>query len=85
MGDFAVGIEVADVVTPIDGADAGMAAGRPFTAARNLRQTGSFRPGNLHPAPGNVVFVGSGTQPGVGVPMVFISGRLAAARITGGR
>jgi phytoene desaturase len=31
----------------------------------------------------NVVFTGSGTQPGVGVPMVLISGRLAAERITG--
>jgi phytoene desaturase len=31
----------------------------------------------------NVVFVGSGTQPGVGVPMVLISGHLAAQRITG--
>jgi phytoene desaturase len=31
----------------------------------------------------NVVFVGSGTQPGVGVPMVLISGRLAAQRIVG--
>jgi phytoene desaturase len=30
-----------------------------------------------------VVFAGSGTQPGVGVPMVLISGRLAAERITG--
>ena len=26
---------------------------------------------------------GCGTQPGVGVPMVVISGKLAAARITG--
>jgi phytoene desaturase len=31
----------------------------------------------------NVVFTGSGTQPGVGVPMVLISGRLAAERIVG--
>jgi phytoene desaturase len=31
----------------------------------------------------NVVFAGSGTQPGVGVPMVLISGRLAAERILG--
>jgi phytoene desaturase len=31
----------------------------------------------------NVVFAGSGTQPGVGVPMVLISGKLAAERITG--
>ncbi len=31
----------------------------------------------------NIVFAGSGTTPGVGVPMVLISGRLAAERITG--
>ena len=31
----------------------------------------------------NVVFAGSGTQPGVGVPMVLVSGRLAAERILG--
>jgi phytoene desaturase len=30
-----------------------------------------------------VVFAGSGTQPGVGIPMVLISGKLAAARIAG--
>jgi phytoene desaturase len=30
-----------------------------------------------------VVFTGSGTRPGVGVPPVLISGRLAAERITG--
>jgi phytoene desaturase len=29
------------------------------------------------------VFAGSGTVPGVGVPMVLVSGRLAAERITG--
>ena len=29
------------------------------------------------------MFAGSGTQPGVGVPMVLISGRLAAERIIG--
>ena len=29
------------------------------------------------------MFAGSGTQPGVGVPMVLISGRLAAERILG--
>ena len=31
----------------------------------------------------NVVFTGSGTQPGVGVPMVLVSGRLAAERVLG--
>jgi len=31
----------------------------------------------------HLVFCGANTQPGVGVPMVLISGRLAAERITG--
>ena len=31
----------------------------------------------------NVVFAGSGTAPGVGVPMVLVCGRLAAERVTG--
>jgi len=81
--DFDTAPEVRTVVTPADWAAAGMAAGTPFAAAHTLAQTGPFRPGNLHPGLSNVVFVGSGTQPGVGVPMVLISGRLAAARITG--
>jgi phytoene desaturase len=80
--DFAAGIEVMDVVTPADWAAAGMAAGTPFGAAHTLAQTGPFRPGNLHRTLSNVVFVGSSTQPGVGVPMVLISGKLAAQRIT---
>jgi phytoene desaturase len=80
---FGEGIEVSHFITPADWADQGMAAGTPFAAAHTLRQTGPFRPGNLHPTLSNVVFVGSGTQPGVGVPMVLISGRLAASRITG--
>jgi phytoene desaturase len=58
-----------------------MAAGAPFAAAHSLLQTGPFRPGNL--AFDNVVFTGSGTQPGVGVPMVLLSGRLAAERVLG--
>jgi len=80
---FGDGIEVSRMVTPADWAEQGMAAGTPFAAAHTLFQTGPFRPGNLHPHLSNVVFVGSGTQPGVGVPMVVISGRLAAQRITG--
>ncbi|HET6213728.1 MAG TPA: phytoene desaturase, partial [Micromonosporaceae bacterium] len=82
---FGAGAEVIRTVTPADWAQAGLAAGTPFAAAHTLTQTGPFRPGNLHPGLSNVVFVGSGTQPGVGVPMVLISGKLAAARITGGR
>jgi phytoene desaturase len=81
--DFGAGIEVSHVVTPADWAHAGHAAGTPFAASHRLSQTGPFRPGNLHPGLSNVVFVGSGTQPGVGVPMVLISGKLAAQRVTG--
>ncbi|SNT44988.1 phytoene desaturase [Asanoa hainanensis] len=81
---FTAGVEVSHLVTPADWAAAGMAAGTPFAAAHSLFQTGPFRPGNLHRSLSNVVFVGSGTQPGVGVPMVLISGKLAASRIVGG-
>jgi phytoene desaturase len=81
--DFADGIEVSRMVTPADWADDGMAAGTPFASAHTFGQTGPFRPGNLHPRLSNVVFTGSGTQPGVGVPMVLISGKLAAQRVTG--
>lgn len=75
-------VTVRHVVTPQDWADAGMADGTPFAAAHTFSQTGPFRPGNLAPGLDNVVFVGSGTQPGVGVPMVLVSARLAAERIT---
>jgi len=81
--DFGAGIEVERMVTPADWGAAGMALGTPFAAAHTLRQTGPFRPPNLAPGLENVVFCGSGTQPGVGVPMVLVSGRLAAERITG--
>ncbi len=76
-------IEVEELITPADWARQGMAAGTPFSAAHTLTQTGPFRTGNVV-APG-VVLAGSGTVPGVGVPMVLISGRLAAERLTGHR
>jgi phytoene desaturase len=80
---FRAGIDVSRAVTPADWAADGMAAGTPFAAAHTFLQTGPFRPATMHPSLDNVVFVGSGTQPGVGVPMVLISGKLAAQRITG--
>ncbi|WP_433536485.1 phytoene desaturase family protein [Micromonospora sp. CA-249363] len=80
---FGAGVEVLRAITPAEWAEQGMAAGTPFAAAHTLFQTGPFRPSNLHRHLSNVVFVGSGTQPGVGVPMVLISGKLAAGRITG--
>lgn len=78
---FGDSIEVEHITTPQDWADRGMERGAPFAAAHSFLQTGPFRPGNMFGD--NVVFTGSGTQPGVGVPMVLVSGRLAAERITG--
>jgi phytoene desaturase len=80
---FGDAVEVERLVTPADWEAAGMAMGTPFAAAHSLGQTGPFRLGNLVRGLENVVLAGSGTQPGVGVPMVLISGRLAAERITG--
>ncbi len=75
--------EVCQVVTPHDWTAAGLAAGTPFSAAHTFAQTGPFRPGNRPAGWSNVVLAGCGTTPGVGVPPTLISGRLAAARITG--
>jgi phytoene desaturase len=74
-------IEVEHVTTPADWARQGLAAGTPFSADHRFGQTGPFRTGNL--PFDNVVLAGCGTQPGIGVPMVLMSGRLAAERIVG--
>ncbi len=78
---FGDGIEVEHVTTPADWARLGMERGTPFASSHTFAQTGPFRPRNLWGE--NVVFTGSGTQPGVGVPMVLLSGRLAAERVLG--
>ena len=76
-------IETEVMTTPLDWQKQGMERGAPFASAHTFFQTGPFRPRNLAAGFENVVFAGSGTQPGVGVPMVLISGRLAAERIVG--
>jgi phytoene desaturase len=74
---------VDELITPADWSARGLTAGTPFSLAHTFTQTGPFRPANLVRAAGNVVLAGSGTTPGVGIPPVLISGRLAAERITG--
>ena len=69
------------LVTPLDWREQGMAAGTPFALAHTFAQTGPFRPGNVRKEAPGLVFAGSGTTPGVGIPMVLISGRLAAERV----
>ena len=80
---FADSIELHRLVTPQDWADRGHAAGTPFSAAHTFAQTGPFRPRNLVRGLDNAVLAGSGTTPGVGVPPVLMSGKLAAQRVTG--
>ncbi len=69
------------LVTPADWQRQGMAAGTPFALAHTFRQTGPFRPSNVDRRARGLVFAGSGTVPGVGIPMVLVSGKLAARRV----
>ncbi len=76
------------LVTPADWARQGLARGTPFSLAHTFAQTGPFRPRNTVPGTSNAVLAGCGTTPGVGLPTVLLSGKLAAARVvarTGGR
>jgi phytoene desaturase len=70
-----------ELVTPPDWHARGMAAGTPFALAHTFSQTGPFRPSNVERRLPGMFFAGSGTVPGVGVPMVLISGKLAASRV----
>ena len=80
---FGDAIEVEHMTTPLDWQAMGLEAGAPFASAHTFMQTGPFRPRNIAEGFENIIFTGSGTQPGVGVPMVLISGKLAAERILG--
>ncbi|MFC9955528.1 phytoene desaturase family protein, partial [Streptomyces prasinus] len=84
LDGFADSVREEMLVTPLDWTAQGHAAGSPFSVAHTFAQTGPFRPRNLVRGLENVVLAGCGTTPGVGVPTVLISGKLAAARVTGG-
>ncbi|WP_330321106.1 phytoene desaturase [Streptomyces clavifer] len=85
MPGLGAAIEEEALITPADWSAQGHAAGTPFSVAHTFPQTGPFRPRNLVRGTANAVLAGCGTTPGVGVPTVLISGKLAAARITGPR
>ena len=78
---YPVDVDVEQVIDPLDWERQGMERGTPFALSHTFRQTGPFRPNNVDKRVPGLVFVGSSTVPGVGVPMVFISGKLAAARV----
>ncbi|HKS48731.1 MAG TPA: phytoene desaturase family protein [Amycolatopsis sp.] len=81
LAGFDQDFEPAELITPVDWAERGLAAGTPFSLAHTFGQTGPFRPRNVVRGIENVALAGCGTTPGVGIPPVLISGRLAAARI----
>jgi phytoene desaturase len=78
---YPVEVEVEEVVDPLDWERLGLERGTPFSLAHRFFQSGPFRPGNVDRRVPGLVFVGSSTVPGVGVPMVLVSGRLAAERV----
>lgn len=73
--------EVEATFGPEDWQLQGCADGTPFAAAHRFFQSGPFRTSNVDRRAPGVVFVGASTVPGVGVPMVLLSGRLAARRV----
>lgn len=74
-------VQVERVYDPLDWEAMGMERGTPFALAHTFRQTGPFRPNNVDKRVPGLVFTGSSTLPGVGVPMVLVSGKLAAERV----
>lgn len=85
LAGFGADLEAEVIVTPADWQAQGLAAGAPFAAAHTFLQSGPFRFPTLDRGVENLVWCGSNAQPGVGIPMVLLSGKLAAARITGAR
>ncbi len=51
--------------------------------AHTLTQTAIFRPNNVHPRIKNLLYVGAGTNPGIGMPICLISAEIAYKRIEG--
>jgi phytoene desaturase len=74
-------VQVERFVDPSDWERMGMHLGTPFALSHRFFQTGPFRPSNVDRRVPGLVFTGSGTLPGVGVPMVLLSGKLAAERV----
>ena len=74
-------VVVEKVYDPTDWERMGMERGTPFALAHTFLQTGPFRPNTVNRKIPGLDFTGSSTLPGVGVPMVLVSGKLAAERV----
>jgi phytoene desaturase len=78
---YPVDVVVERMYDPLDWEALGMERGTPFALSHTFFQTGPFRPNNIDRRVPGLVFTGSSTLPGVGVPMVLVSGKLAAQRV----
>ncbi len=72
------------LVDPPGWAARGHTAGTPFGLDHRLTQTAWLRPGHRSARVPGLYFAGAGTTPGIGVPMVLVSGRLAAEAVLAG-
>lgn len=71
-----------ETLTPADwGTRFGLYGGSAFGAAHGLFQVGPFRAPNYAKAVRGLYYAGASTVPGTGMPLVAISGRLAAERV----
>lgn len=71
-------IEVERTLGPPEWSAMGMARGTPFSLSHTLGQSAALRPGQRSRRARGLYFVGCGTSPGVGVPMVLMGGRHVA-------
>lgn len=72
------------LITPADFAEQHSAwRGTALGMEHTLAQSAMFRPGDTSRRVGNLLHVGGGTVPGVGVPMVLISAELVVKRMLG--
>jgi phytoene desaturase len=66
---------------PLDWEAMGLERGTPWSLSHTLLQSGPFRPSNVDRRVPGLIFAGASTVPGSSVPLVLISGRLAAQRV----
>ncbi|HZC98885.1 MAG TPA: FAD-dependent oxidoreductase [Actinomycetes bacterium] len=69
------------LVDPPAWAARGHSAGTPFALDHRFGQTGWLRPANVSRTVPGLYFAGMHSVPEVGIPMVLLSGRLAAERV----
>jgi phytoene desaturase len=74
-------VMVERVFDPLDWEAMGLERGTPWSLSHTVLQSGPFRPANVDARVPGLVFAGASTVPGSGVPLVLISGRLAAERV----